>query len=57
MFKTASIVEVIFEIALLIACGVAWAMAGFPRATEVATLSGLAIVGLGAYVGIRRNKK
>jgi hypothetical protein len=57
MFKTASIVEFIFEAALLIACVVAWAFAGFPRFAEVATFGGLGLMCVGVYVGLIWNKE
>ena len=53
MFKTAWIVEFVFEAIILIACGVAWAIAGFPHFMEVAALAGAALVGFGFfYVGM-----
>ena len=52
MCKTASIVELIFEACIVIACAAAWAAAGFPRLTEVAVLGGLGLVCFGVYIGI-----
>jgi hypothetical protein len=57
LFKTASIAELIVEAAILIACGLAWAIAGFPRLTEVAIVGGLGLVCFGVYVGIIWNRK
>jgi hypothetical protein len=57
LFKTASIIEFVFEASILIACGVAWAVAGFPRFTEVAVLGGLGLVCFGVYVGIIWNRE
>jgi hypothetical protein len=57
MFKTTSIVEFIFEAALLTACVAAWAIAGFPRFTEVAVLGGLGLVCFGVYVGVIWNRE
>lgn len=57
MFKTAaSIVEFTFEAAVVIAGGAAWAIAGFPRLTEVVTVGGLGIACFGAYVAIIWNR-
>jgi len=53
MFKTAAIVELVFEVALLIACGVAWAAAGFPRLAEVAVLGGLGLTCLFELCSLR----
>jgi len=52
MFKTAAIVEFIFEAGIAIACAAAWAAAGFPRLTEVAGLGGLGFICFGVYLGI-----
>ena len=57
VFKTASIIESVFEAIIMIACGVAWASAGFPRLAEVATIGGLGLVCFGTYVGIIWNLK
>jgi hypothetical protein len=42
MSKAASIIEYV-EAIILIACGVAWAMAGFPRLMEVASYGSLTL--------------
>ncbi len=52
MFKTALIVEFIFEVCLAIACAAAWAAAGFPRLTDVVVLPGLGFALFGVYVRI-----
>ena len=57
MFKTASIVEFIFEAGILIACGLAWAAAGFPHFAEVATVGGLGFACFGVYVATTWIKK
>lgn len=45
MCKTAWIVELVFEAIILIVCGIAWAIAGFPHAAFIA----LGFVCFGAY--------
>jgi len=57
VFKTASVVEFAFEAIIVTACGVAWAIAGFPRLTEVVTVGGLGMVCFGAYVALIWNRK
>ena len=57
LFKTASIVEFIFEAGILIACGLVWAAAGFPRFAEVAAVGGLGLACFGVYVATIWNKK
>jgi hypothetical protein len=57
LFKFASSFEFVFEAVILIACGVAWAVAGFPRFTEVAVVGGLGLVCFGVYLGIIWNRK
>jgi len=57
MFKTASIVEFVFEAIILITCGLAWAIAGFPHFTEVATLGGFGLVCFGVYVATIGKKR
>jgi hypothetical protein len=52
MFKTALIVEFIFEACIMVACAAVWAAAGFPRLTEVAGLGGLGFICFGVYLGI-----
>jgi uncharacterized membrane protein YuzA (DUF378 family) len=50
--KTFSIIEFVAEAILMIVCGVAWAMAGFPHFKEVAIVVGAGFVCFGAYVGV-----
>jgi hypothetical protein len=57
LFKPAWIVELIFEAIIVIACGAAWAVAGFPRFTEVAVLGGLGLVCFSVYIGIIWNRE
>jgi hypothetical protein len=54
---TRSIVEFVFEAAIPIVCGVAWAMAGFPHFMDVAPFLGLGLVCVGAYVWMISTKE
>jgi hypothetical protein len=56
-FKAALKIEFVFEAIILIVSGGAWAIAGFPHFTEVATLGGSGLVCFGAYVGTIWNLK
>jgi hypothetical protein len=57
LFKFTLSFEFVFEAIILIACGAAWAVAGFPRFTEVALFGGLALVCFGVYLGIIWNRE
>ena len=57
LFKTVPIVDFFIQAVVLIACGLAWAIAGFPRLMEVATVGGLGLMIFGVYVAMIWNKK
>jgi hypothetical protein len=53
LFKIASVVEFIFEIGIVIACAIAWAIAGFPRFMEVTAVGGaLTLACFGLYAAM-----
>jgi hypothetical protein len=57
LFKTAFKIDFVFEAIIVIVSGSAWAIAGFPHFTEIATLGSAGLVCFGVYVGIICNLK
>lgn len=57
LFKTISTVDFFIQAVVLMACALAWAIAGFPRLMEVATVGGLGLMSFGVYVAMLWNKK
>ena len=56
MLKAASTIEFIIQVGVGVACGIAWAMAGFPHFAEVAGFGGLGFACVGVFIAMTWKK-